>query len=95
MAIFIIGSTVICEIESRHKTTDALTSPDTSMTISITNPAGIKDVNAQAMTNDSAGKYHYNYATTGKTPGKYLTEFVAVNAGETITTTAYFYLEYN
>lgn len=45
------------------KDTDrALANPTTSITITVKDPDSATKVDAQAMSNDSTGKYHYDYA---------------------------------
>lgn len=50
-------------LKATVKDTDrALANPTTSITVTVKDPAGTTKVDAQAMTNDSTGKYHYDYA---------------------------------
>lgn len=50
-------------LKATVKDTDrALTNPTTSITITVKDSDGTTKVDAQAMTNDSTGKYHYDYA---------------------------------
>lgn len=67
---FDIGETVICSIEVKNAA-GALVSPDTSMTITISDPDETTDVEPTAMTPNGTGEYHYDYQTTGKVEGKY------------------------
>ena len=55
------GETVVIEV-SVTDTDRAATNPTTSITISISDPGGNAMVTDAAMTNDSTGKYHYDYA---------------------------------
>lgn len=66
-------------IEATVKTTErALVNPTTSITITIKDPTGTTMVDAQAMTNDSTGKYHYDYAIPADaTTGEWNTEVTA------------------
>ncbi len=60
MAKLDAGETVVCSIEIKDSA-GTLTSPATSMTISIIGPTETTIVATTAMTNDSTGKYHYDY----------------------------------
>ena len=75
---FDIGETVIC---SAVVTTAAgvPTSPATSMTIAIHNEQGTEIIAPIAMTNDSTGVYHYDFASSGKKSGVYLITYTATD----------------
>jgi len=50
-------------IEAIVKDTDrALSNPSTSIVVSVKDPDGVTKVDEQAMSNDSTGMYHYDYA---------------------------------
>jgi uncharacterized protein YfaS (alpha-2-macroglobulin family) len=58
--IFQRNETVICSITVKTAA-GVLTDPITSVTITITNPAGTAIVTSANMTKDSTGTYHYDY----------------------------------
>jgi hypothetical protein len=77
MSRFLLGSTVICSIEVRDSSTNALADPETSMEVVIYNPAGAIQVAATAMTKDSTGVYHYDFvSTTAMQTGSYRVIYV-------------------
>ena len=79
MAKFDVGETAVCSVEVRD-IDGVLKAPSTSMTITITNPSGTKVVDTQAMTNDSVGKYHYDYTSTeSATAGEYNVLYIATD----------------
>ncbi len=73
MAKFDIGETVICSTLVKNSS-GTLTDPATSMNIVINclKPTYSADVvSSTAMTNDSTGTYHYDFASAGEASGKY------------------------
>ena len=58
--IFQKGETCPLEIEIRDKDTGALSTPATSVTVTVTDSTGTVKVNNQAMTEKSTGIYYYN-----------------------------------
>ena len=91
---FYVGNTVICSVEVREDS--VLKSPATSMKIEITRitPLPMTVVVAEtAMTPDSTGKYHYDYASSGAPVGTYRAKFIAVDASRTSIGTDTFALE--
>ena len=65
MASFELLETIICSIEIRDSSS-VLVDPATSIEIQIqTQKEGTEVVAEVAMTNDSTGKYHFDYSTTG------------------------------
>lgn len=61
-----------------------LTTPGTSITVTIYDPNGAAIVSAQAMTTGSTGKHTYTYQTvTTKRKGRYVVECAAVHTGTT------------
>ena len=80
MANFYPGETVICSVTITNSATGALTNPATSMTITITDPTTVKVVDAQAMINDSTGKYHYDYTSASNAAlGTYVVTYTATD----------------
>ncbi len=79
MYVFENGETVICSCTVKNGST--LTDPDTSMKITIVDPEGTTAVDAQTMTKDSTGTYHYDYTSTKI--GVYSVLYVAVNGTKT------------
>ena len=80
MASFRIAETVVCSITVTTTSSGALTNPATSMNITITDPSGVKVVDAQAMTNNSTGKYSYDYTSLGTAiSGKYVVVYTATD----------------
>ena len=63
--LFQKGETIICSITVKDGAT--LTDPATSMNISIYDPQGGINISSTAMTKDSTGTYHYDYATASLT----------------------------
>lgn len=61
------AETIVCSIEV-YSSANVLTAP-TSITITIKDSAGSSVVTAATPTNDSTGKYHYDY-TLGASPTK-------------------------
>jgi len=68
MINFDIGETVVCSIEARKK--GELSDPD-SLQITIYDTDGEIDVGPIAMSRDSNGLWHYDYATADKSAGYY------------------------
>ena len=60
MAKLDAGETVVCSVEVRTSA-GVLTSPATSMTITIVDPGEVAIATNAAMTEDSTGNYHYDY----------------------------------
>ena len=58
--IFQKGETCPLEIEIRDKDTGALSTPATSVTVTVTDSTGTVKVNNQAMAVKSTGIYYYN-----------------------------------
>ena len=80
MAKFNEGTTVICSITVTNSVTGALTNPATSMTIGVKDAGGAAIVAAgTAMTNDSTGKYHYDFTSTGVAIGTYAVTYTATD----------------
>ena len=84
MATFQIGETVICSCEVRDDA-GVLKNPATSMTVAIYDANGVVVVPTTSMgTPDSTGKYHYDFASTGK-PGLTYTVYYTATDGSRIT----------
>jgi hypothetical protein len=79
MEVFELSETVICSCTVKSGST--LTDPATSMNITITDPAGATAVNDAAMTKDSTGAYHYDYAPASLS-GIYTVTYVATNGSK-------------
>ncbi len=72
------GETVICQSENYSTLTGELTDPDT-ITITVKNPGGSIVVTEEVPTNDSTGKYHYNYLLSAEaSKGNYKIIWTAV-----------------
>ena len=78
MATFQVGETVICSVTVTNPS-GTLVDPATSMTIAIKSTNGATILAATAMTKDSVGKYHYDYPSTGETPGTYTITYTATD----------------
>jgi uncharacterized protein YfaS (alpha-2-macroglobulin family) len=66
-------------------TARALVNPTTSITITVKDPDGTTKVDAQAMSNDSTGKYHYDYAIpSDATVGEWDVEVIASSGNPSI-----------
>ncbi len=75
------GETVVIDGDSTNRA-GAATSPDTSMTITITDPAATDQVTAAAMTSDGTGDFHYDYnLAAAAVLGVWTYEIVSTNAG--------------
>lgn len=77
MTIMEAGETVICSITVKNSA-GTLVDPATSMNVQISNANGI-DTAYTAMTNDAVGTYHYDWASSGKQPGKYTVRYKATD----------------
>lgn len=83
MANFQRQETVICEMLVKT-VTGGLTSPSTSMKITITDPVGAIVVNSQPMVKDAEGTYHYDYNPAGNAvSGYYQVLYVAIDGTRT------------
>lgn len=79
MAIYNVGETVICSIEVTDDS-GALKDPATSMNIAIDCQKPFSNVvSSTAMVKDSTGKYHYDYNSSGATPGNYKAIYTATD----------------
>jgi hypothetical protein len=78
MARFESGETVLLRIEVKDAESAALTSPTTSMQVTVTPPAGGVPVVDQDMVNDGVGEYHYDY-TAPALAGVYEVLYVATD----------------
>jgi len=79
---FLIGATAT--IEDQFFVSGALTTPDTTYTVEIDDPAGLNVVNNSAMTVVSTGLLRYNYTpATGAVCGVYTADCIYVHAGVT------------
>jgi len=75
--MFVVGETPTLAITVKDLD-KALTSPATSMTVTIKGPTKTTKVAAGAMTEDSTGKYSYKY-TIDDGPGKYYVLYVGTD----------------
>lgn len=79
--IFDIGETVICSCEVRDDA-GILKDPDTSINIAINRSKPLLEIiSSIAMTKDSTGKYHYEFASAGNSVGEYEAIYTATDAG--------------
>ena len=78
MATFQVGETIICSVTVTNPS-GTLVNPATSMSITIRSVNVATILAATAMTLDSTGKYHYDYASTGETPGTYTITYTATD----------------
>ena len=80
MADFDRGETVICSVTVKNAS-GTLQDPATSMNIVInrTYPNGAEVVASTAMTKDSIGTYHYDFATVGQVKGDYEAVYTATD----------------
>ena len=87
MDTFQKSETCPLEIEIRDKDTGALSTPATSVTVTVTDSTGTVKVNNQAMTEASKGIYYYNLQlAAADESGKWTARFVATdNAKVSIT----------
>ena len=80
MDTFQKGETCPLEIEIRDKDTGALSTPDTSVKITVTDSTGTVKVNYQAMPKKSTGIYYYNLQlAAGDESGKWTARFKATD----------------
>ena len=90
MSVFSRGTTVICSV-SVYDEDGVLTSPSTSMKITISDSVGVKKADNTNMTLDSTGKYHYDFATvTADSIGKYRVDYWATSGSRVSSFTDYF-----
>ena len=77
---FDVGETVICTIEIRDAD-GTLTNPATSTKIVINqlSPSVAIIVASTAMSEDSTGKWHYDFASAGNARGGYEAEYTATD----------------
>ena len=80
MATFDIGESVICSVEIKDDNA-VLKDPATSMNIVIDQlkPSFENIITSTAMTKDSTGKYHYDFASAGKAAGEYQAVYTATD----------------
>lgn len=79
----VAGGAVLIEADTVD-VDDALTTPGTSITITIYDPNGAAIVSGAAMTTGSTGKHTYTYQTvTSKRKGRYTVECTCVHTGTT------------
>jgi len=87
------GETVVCSLTVRDTSGD-LADPDTSIQVRITDGRGVVLVPFTDMTNDSTGRYHYDFGSTAAhAVGLYAIRYRTVNAGRTTIIDEYFELE--
>lgn len=80
---FEIGETVICRVEIKDDA-GVYKDPDTSIKITIKNLNGLKVVDAQTMSKDAVGRYHYDYnLPSAAVSGTYTAEYVAIDGART------------
>jgi len=80
MDTFQKGETCPLEIEIRDKDTGALSTPASSVTITVTDSTGTVKVNNQVMTVKSTGIYYYNLQlATGDESGTWTARFKATD----------------
>ena len=84
---FNIGDTIICNRNIKNAA-GTLTDPATSMNIAINRTDATLEgiVSSTAMTKDSTGTYHYDFASSGKFAGGYEVVYTATD-GTRITIT--------
>jgi len=81
MSEFYLGATVTCWCNSKDAD-GAYTDPTTLMNIVINRKSPNYEadiVSSTVMTKDSTGKYHYDFATTGKRVGNYEVVYTAID----------------
>jgi len=77
--IFIRGETIICSVEIKDSD-GTLVDPETSMKITIADSTNGAEVDNQAMSKDSTGKYHYDWtSTSANLMGVYKIKYIATN----------------
>ena len=92
--IFQKGETCPLEIEIRDKDTGALSTPATSVTVTITDSTGTVKVNNQAMAVKSTGIYYYNLQlATDDESGKWTARFKATDSAKVSITDFTFQVE--
>ena len=79
------GETPVFSLITRNPTTGAKANPDTSIKITVQNPAGTHVVDTAAMTPGDTGEYSYSAYTLPADGilGSYKVEVVVVNNGNT------------
>lgn len=83
MTDFNIGETVVCSITVKD-VNGTLQNAATSMNVKIDRKDNLASILSEtAMTNDSAGAYHYDFASASKAVGDYLVTYVAVDGTRT------------
>ena len=83
MAVFIKGTTVVCEIDVKN-TSGTLTAPSGTPKVNIYDAHHNQVVSSASMSTDTTGEYHYNYASSGATVfGEYT---VLYKTTDTVTT---------
>lgn len=78
MADFEIGEVIVCSITVKDSA-GTLTSPATSMQVSVKDMAGASILAATDMTEDSTGTYHYDWATASRSAGTYVIRYTATD----------------
>ena len=75
-----IGETLILSVTVKDKDGE-LKDPATSMNIEISQiaPSVANIISSTAMTKDSIGKYHYDFASVSKPPGDYVAKYTATD----------------
>ena len=93
MAAFQLGETVVCSITVKDED-GTLQDTATSMEIQITDPGHTVSQAYTAMSNDSTGLYHYDYATASLTlKGKYRVDYKATDGSRISIQPDFFELE--
>jgi len=95
MDTFDIGECVICSITVKDSS-GTLTDPATSMNIVINRKSPNYEANiviSTAMTKDSTGTYHYDFATAGERRGTYEAVYTATDGSRITIEKATFILE--
>ena len=91
--IFQIGETVICSITVKDENGD-LQDAATSMNIVINRVQPFESIiSSTAMTNDSTGTYHYDFASASKVVGEYEILYTATDGSRITIETDTFNLE--
>ena len=92
--IFQKGETCPLEIEIRDKDTGALSTPASSVTITVTDSTGTVKVNNQVMTVKSTGIYYYNLQlVAGDESGIWTARFKATDGARVSITDCTFQVE--
>ena len=94
MDTFQKGETCPLEIEIRDKDTGALSTPATSVKITVTDSTGTVKVNDQVMTEKFTGIYYYNLQlAAGDESGKWTARFKATDSAKVSITDFTFQVE--